>query len=221
MSWDGLVTTTTVLDDSFVPASGLHLTGGGDADADGHQQRLSGGTTIDGNTTLAIGSDAVLGAAGSRITLGDTSTSGTLRFLTGSNVTTSRPFTFNAGGGIVDTAGNATITLAGVLDGAGSLSKNGTGLLTLTGANSYTGGTFVNAGTLRAGATNVFGTGSMFVNSGATLDLNNFSTSFGSLFGNGSVTLGSANLSLGADNSTRSSPARSAAPAASRRTATA
>src|SRR4029079_12194750 len=43
---------------------------------------------------------------------------------------------------------NAAGTFAGVMNGTGALVKSGTGTLTLTGANSYTGGTLISGGTL-------------------------------------------------------------------------
>src|ERR1039458_3702770 len=54
-----------------------------------------------------------------------------------------------AGGGAIDTAGNnATISQALVDGGGGGLTKTGNGILTLSGANSYTGPTLVSAGRL-------------------------------------------------------------------------
>lgn len=67
---------------------------------------------------------------------------------------------------------NTSTTLSGTIDGTlGTLTKAGTGTVTLTGANTHTGGTTVNAGTLHlAGATgSATGTGNVLVAAGATL----------------------------------------------------
>lgn len=50
-------------------------------------------------------------------------------------------------------------TYAGVLSGTGSLIKNGAGVLTLSGLNTYTGGTTINAGTLALSGFNDWGLG--------------------------------------------------------------
>ena len=52
------------------------------------------------------------------------------------------------------------------IDGAGSLTKQGTGVLTLTGDNSYLGGTVVTGGRLAATSPTAFGTGSISVAGG-------------------------------------------------------
>jgi autotransporter-associated beta strand protein len=52
------------------------------------------------------------------------------------------------------------------ISGEGMLTKDGSGQLTLTGDNSYSGGTLVNGGTLEAESTTAFGTGDVYVNSG-------------------------------------------------------
>jgi outer membrane autotransporter protein len=88
-----------------------------------------------------------------------------------------------------------------VISGSGAFQQNGAGTTILTAANTYTGATAVNAGTLQAGAANVFAPGSAFtVASGATLNLASFNQTIGSLAGAGSVTLGSATLTTGTDN---------------------
>jgi outer membrane autotransporter protein len=58
--------------------------------------------------------------------------------------------TLGAGGGFIDTNGY-NIGIAPVMTGAGSLTKDGLGTLTLTGANVYSGGTTITAGTLQLG----------------------------------------------------------------------
>lgn len=143
--------------------------------------------------TLEVSSDDALGAASAGISFGG----GTLRFLAG--FTTSRIITLNSGGGSFDTNGNDA-TLAGDIAGAGGLTKTGLGILSLSGAGSYTGATNVDAGTLQAGAAGAFSSASAFtVATGATLDLNGFNQAIGSLAGGGAVTLGAAILTTGAD----------------------
>ncbi|WP_395351561.1 autotransporter outer membrane beta-barrel domain-containing protein [Variovorax sp. UC122_21] len=58
---------------------------------------------------------------------------------------------------------------AGVMSGTGKLRKIGTGTLTLASANSYSGGTLVDAGTLTTDTTGALGTGPASIASGATL----------------------------------------------------
>lgn len=72
--------------------------------------------------------------------------------------------------------------------GAGSVNQNGSGVLTLSGNNSYTGPTNINSGTLQLGSATAIGTNSLLtINSGATFDLNGNSASVGSLNGSGTV----------------------------------
>lgn len=80
-----------------------------------------------------------------------------------------------SGGAVIDTAGfNVTIPQALINNGVdqdGGLTKNGNGTLTLTGANTYTNTTTVNAGTLSLSQPVLSSVGSVVVANGATLDL--------------------------------------------------
>src|SRR5262245_64123104 len=88
-------------------------------------------------------------------------------------------------GGTVDTNGFNT-TFSHQINGPGSLAKTGAGVLTLSGNSDYSGATFINQGTVRAGAANALSPNSAFtVASGATLDLNGFGQAIGSLAGVG------------------------------------
>jgi autotransporter-associated beta strand protein len=114
---------------------------------------LTGTNTYTGATTISAGT-LTIGGAGQ---LGSTGTyAGTI-----SNAGT---FIYNS---------SAAQTLSGVISGAGALTDNGTGILTLTAYNTYTGGTVVNSGTLNLDDTGNNGTatvlGTITVNTGGTL----------------------------------------------------
>ena len=82
--------------------------------------------------------------------------------------------------------------LASRIYGNGEVNHVGTGVTTLTGANTYSGNTLVSRGTLRAGAENTFSDASDYiVNDGASLDLNGYSQTLNSLALAGTTTLSS------------------------------
>ena len=180
--------------------SGVLSGAGGIAKDGAGTLQLSGNNSYAGGTFLNAGilkvtADSNLGAATGALTFNG----GTLQF--GSGFNTARSITLN-GGGTIDTNGFNT-TFSGQINGPGSLAKKGSGVLTVSGTTGYTGATFVNAGTVRAGAVNAFSPNSAFtIASGAILDLNGFSQTIGSLAGPGTVTLGSATLTAGGDNTT-------------------
>ncbi|MGZ5162650.1 MAG: autotransporter outer membrane beta-barrel domain-containing protein, partial [Burkholderiales bacterium] len=92
---------------------------------------------------------------------------GTLALSPGDN--SSQAFTINGAGAIVTAPSNSSAQLSGVFSGSGSLTVNGTGVLMLTGNNTYSGGTTVASGTLSISGNSSLGTGSVFVGPGATL----------------------------------------------------
>ncbi|MES2594756.1 MAG: autotransporter-associated beta strand repeat-containing protein [Verrucomicrobiota bacterium] len=166
---------------------------------------LSGVNTYSGTTSVTAGT-LQLGVAGSLpATSAVTVSSGatinangfaqTIGSLAGAGAMT-------MGAGSLTTGGdNTSTTYSGVISGSSGLVKNGSGTFTLSGANSYTGTTAINVGTLQLGAINaVTTTSAVTVASGATYNLANFNSTIGSIAGAGNVTLGSGTLNTGGDN---------------------
>jgi len=75
-------------------------------------------------------------------------------------------------------------TYAGTMSGSGALVKNGTGTVTLTGPNSYTGGTTVSGGTLRGTTSSL--QGDITNNATTEFDQNTDGTYAGAMSGSGS-----------------------------------
>ena len=82
------------------------------------------------------------------------------------------------GGFLLTVGGTGNTTVSSVIQGSGGLTKTGAGILTLSGANTFTGQTNVNVGTLKLGNASALGTaaGNTVVSTGAVLDLGGFST---------------------------------------------
>ncbi len=100
-------------------------------------------------------------------------------------------------GAVVNFKETSDTTNANVISGGGRLQKSGSGTLTLTGANTYSGGTAIKAGTLIANTTSILG--DIDIGSGATMRFNqdvdgNYS---GGISGSGSLEkFGAGSLSL-------------------------
>lgn len=148
----------------------------------------TGGTIIDAGT-LSISSNNALGAtATSAITISDGAT-----FKTTADVNTlTHTFSLTGGNATMDVANATTLTIGGVISGAGGLTLTNTGTLVLAAANTYTGPTFVGAGaTLKGGATtfiNATAGGTLTVAAGGTVDMNNFTLNVGAIEGSGTIT---------------------------------
>ncbi|MFN8694486.1 MAG: filamentous hemagglutinin N-terminal domain-containing protein, partial [Holosporales bacterium] len=127
---------------------------------------LSVGTLANGAAASGIGQSA--NTAGNLVLGG-----GTLHY-TGATVATNRAFTLTAGttSTLYVSSGAATLTISGAAaNTTGALIKAGSGGLTLSGTNLYTGLTTISAGTLTLGANNVLSSGAITIN-GGTLDIN-------------------------------------------------
>jgi outer membrane autotransporter protein len=104
--------------------------------------------------------------------------------------------TFNApsivNDGLINFNFTDSTTLGAQVSGTGEIEKFGSGTLTLTGTNSYSGETFIDGGTLVAAATNALGTGDVSVSgptsvlriSPGTLEANFFTVSDGATLDN-------------------------------------
>ncbi|RQO52823.1 autotransporter outer membrane beta-barrel domain-containing protein [Variovorax sp. KBW07] len=133
----------------------------------GHSQALGTGTlTMDDDTTLGFSANGVTIANAIKLT--------------------------GQQDPIIDT-GAFDGGLSGGISGGGFITKQGTGTLTLSGSNTYTGATNVAQGTLKAGAVNTLSAVSAHsVAAGATLDLAGFNQSIASLANSGTVSLAGA-----------------------------
>jgi fibronectin-binding autotransporter adhesin len=189
LTFTGKVTSTD--DSDFTKAGGGTLTLANGAN-DYIGRTVIGGGTLSVNTLANGGLPSGIGASSSDPTNLVLQGGGILNY-TGADASTDRSITLTSGGiGVSNVA--TTLTDSGTIIGAGGFTKTGAGTLVLTGTNTYTGGTEVAAGTLRAGSDQAFGTARTTVDTGATLDLNSFDTSVGSINGPGNVLLGSATL---------------------------
>ncbi len=170
----------------------LEKTGAGSLAATG-ANTYSGGTTLT-QGSLQAAADNALGAASGALAFNG----GTLQLGSSFDLAASRAISITANGGTIDTQGfNSTI--AQNITGAGSLTKLGGGTLTLDGANSYAGGTNLDAGTLVVGdatnpAASLSGGGPVAIVSGATLG--GYGSVTGNVSNNGTISVANALASL-------------------------
>lgn len=155
---------------------------------------LNGNNTYQGGTTLSEGvlqvsADTNLGAADTDITL----SGGTLRY--GSAFDTARNVVLANGGGAIDTHGE-NVSLLTAVSGAGTLTKQGDGTLTLMQDSTWQGATTIQNGTLQLGnggehgsvPGNVVNQATLIINRASTLALNGEISGSGDVIQRGSGT---------------------------------
>ncbi len=124
---------------------------------------LSGNNTYTGKTavtggTIFINADSRLGTAPTTFVADQlTLDGGTLAVANAVSFNTNRGITLAAGGGALDVEATGSLAAGAglVISGTGALTKNGTGTVSFSAANIYSGGTIVNAGTVRVGMNSV------------------------------------------------------------------
>lgn len=135
---------------------------------------LTGTNTYGGGTTLAggtvnINSNSAIGALGVGISVTGNST-----LQAASNLTLARAISITAGQTLtIDTNGNSISNSGNISGSSGSLTKMGSGTLTLTGTNGYGGGTTLTGGTININSDNAIGVagGSITVTGAGLLSL--------------------------------------------------
>jgi len=202
----GTATLTAGADDTSTAFSGVISGTGSLAKTGAGNMTLSGTNTYGGVTTISggtvsVSTDSNLGAAPGSASANElTLNGGTLQTTAIMTLNSNRGIALGASGGTLDVNPATTLSYGGIIAGSGALTKADTGTLLLSGVNTYTGATNINAGTLQLGATNAISSSSAVnVASGAIFNLNSKADAIGSLAGAGNVTLGTATLTAGAN----------------------
>lgn len=163
----------------FVTSGGLQKTGTGTLTLSG-ASTYTGSTTISGGTLYVTGSIAGdVTVEGGTLQIGNSNAIGGTITTTGSviaydnGVTEASEIILDSNTTQLSVAGTDAAVQAGViseLNGPRPLEKIGTGTLTLSAANTYTGATTITEGTLVTGGADALGSGAVIVKASATLE---------------------------------------------------
>jgi fibronectin-binding autotransporter adhesin len=162
------------------------------------------GTTNINAGEISIASDANIGGSTSAINF-----NGGLLQVTGTALTNIDSHTVNwssFNGGFDIASASNTFTVSENISGSGSMSVNGSGILYLTGNNSYTGGTFLNGGFLEIASTASLGGasaplnfegGSLYVTGTSVTTIDSYNVNWSSFNGGFNIASASNTFSIG------------------------
>ncbi|HGP2828147.1 TPA: autotransporter-associated beta strand repeat-containing protein [Salmonella enterica] len=183
LSGSNTYTGGTLISDGTLVASNVEALGTGDVTDNATLELNTSGTfdnVISGSGQVVKSGDDALTLSGSNTYRGGTTISGgtlvatSVEALGTGDVTDNATLELNTGGDFINNIG-----------GTGRVEKSGDQTLTLSGANSYTGGTLISSGTLVANDVNALGTGD--VTDDATLELNTGGDFDNAISGSGKV----------------------------------
>jgi len=177
-------------------ATGLGTDAAGTTVADGAELRVLGGITV-ASEALTLNGTGVSASGALRNFSGDNTIAGAITLASAARIV-STAGTLTLTGGVTGAdknltfggTGNTTISTTGLSLGTGSLTKIGNGLLLLSVANSYSGGTTISGGSIKIGVTGALGSGSVNVGGVGTLDLNNLTISNAIVLADGATLTG-------------------------------
>ncbi|EGZ3959736.1 autotransporter outer membrane beta-barrel domain-containing protein, partial [Salmonella enterica subsp. enterica serovar Cerro] len=173
----------TTISGGTLVATNVDALGSGDVTDDATLELNTGGTfdnAISGSGQVVKSGDETLTLSGTNSYTGGTTISGgtlvatNVEALGSGDVTDDATLELNTGG-----------TFDNAISGSGQVVKSGDKMLTLSGANTYTGGTLISDGTLVASNVEALGTGD--VTNNATLELNTGGTFDNAISGSGQV----------------------------------
>ena len=188
------------------PADGAGTwTNGGSSQWNNGAANSAWDNTANANAQFGVLSNYTVSTTSYTVTLGSAITVGTLTFANGfytingggnaltisKGILAATDGTINApialtGASSWQTAGTSTLTVTGGVSGAWSVTKEGPGALSLSGSNSYSGGTVINDGTVTLNSAGALPPSGNVTVAGGVLDLHGQSPSIGNLtFGDG------------------------------------